>query len=162
MTSTGGMVIESSDAGFSLTEMLVVLAILGLLFSLSFPALHSLTMPTPASFAREIFYAAKFARLAAIKTGKPTDLIIDTKARFIQPSNKAKRIEVPKEISFFAAVGRDEKTTFERGSITFFPEGGSTGGMIRFQREGASDVILSVNWLTGIPTMAETSLNDIR
>ncbi|MES4993810.1 GspH/FimT family pseudopilin [Agrobacterium radiobacter] len=162
MTNSSGMLFETSDAGFSLSEMLVVLGILGLLSSLAFPALHSLTMTTPASFAREIFYAAQFARLAAIKTGKSTDLIIDTNARFIQPSTKAKRIEVPREISFFAAVGRDEKTTVERGSITFFPDGGSTGGMIRFQRSGVRDVIVSVNWLTGIPTMMETSGNDIR
>ncbi|MGN8172511.1 GspH/FimT family pseudopilin [Agrobacterium sp. 22117] len=148
------------EAGFSLTEMLVVLGILGLVSSLIFPTFHVLTRTTPVSLGREVLHAATFARLAAIETGRSTQLTINTEERFVQASTAKGRIEIPDKISFDAVVGKDEKTTLKNGSITFYPGGGSSGGLIRFDRGGSSEVVVSVNWLTGSVTLQKVPTNE--
>ncbi|MGK6317746.1 prepilin-type N-terminal cleavage/methylation domain-containing protein [Neorhizobium sp. DT-125] len=154
--------LAGSNAGFSLMEMLVVLAVLGLLFSIAVPSFRSLTKPTPASIARQVLHEAQLTRLAALKAGRPRSLIMDAEAKFIRSDAKDEGIQIPPAISFSATFGRDEKTTLKQGSITFYPDGSATGGILRFAASGSPAVVLSINWLTGIPALSKVAANDIR
>lgn len=144
-------------AGFSLTEMLVVLAIMGILFSFAIPSYRSLTRVTPQSIARQALHMAQSTRLSALKTGTPKSLFLDTPSGTIRSDAKVAIITMPAAIAFSATIGRDNRTTAEQGNITFFPNGSATGGAIRFRSGGAPEAVLLVNWLTGVPTLTEAA-----
>ncbi|MDR6821131.1 general secretion pathway protein H [Neorhizobium sp. 2083] len=149
-------------AGFSLTEMLVVLAIIGILFSLAIPSYRSLTRVTPQSVARQVLYMAQSTRLSALKTGSSKSLFLDTRSGSIRSDAKVATIVMPAAIAFSATIGRDNRTTAEQGNITFFPNGSATGGAIRFRSGGAPEAVLLVNWLTGVPTLTTAASHEGR
>jgi len=149
-------------AGFSLTEMLVVLAIMGILFSLAIPSYRSLTRVTPQSIARQVLHMAQSTRLSALKTGTPKSLFLETTSGTIRSDAKVATITMPATIAFSATVGRDNRTTAEQGNITFFPNGSATGGTIRFHSGDAPEATLLVNWLTGVPILTEAASHEVR
>lgn len=157
-----GITPSDKIAGFSLTEMLVVLAIMGILFSLAVPSYRSLTRATPQSVAREVLHMAQSTRLSALKTGTPKSLFLETTSGTIRSDAKVSAMVMPAPIAFSATVGRDSRTTAEQGTITFFPNGSATGGTIRFRSGDAPEAALLVNWLTGVPTVTEVGLHEVR
>ncbi|MCC2613773.1 GspH/FimT family pseudopilin [Neorhizobium petrolearium] len=150
----GKQALNAGSEGFSLSEMLVVLAVIGLLFSIAIPSVQGLTKPTPTRVAREVLSMAQLTRLSALKSGTPKALMLDAAARSIRSEAKANAIEIPSTVSFSATVGRDEKTTTDRGNITFFPDGGASGGTLRFGSAENVEAVVSINWLIGIPSLA--------
>ncbi|EUB98368.1 hypothetical protein PMI07_004649 [Rhizobium sp. CF080] len=149
-------------AGFSLTEMLVVLAIMGILFSLAIPSYRSLTKVTPQSVAQQVLHMAQSTRLSALKTGTPKSLFLETTSGTIRSDAKVGTIVMPAAIAFSATIGRDNRTTAKQGNITFFPNGSATGGTIRFHSGDAPETALLVNWLTGVPTLTEAVSREVR
>jgi len=149
-------------AGFSLTEMLVVLAIMGVLFSLAIPSYRSLTRVTPKSIALQVLHMAQSTRLSALKTGIPRSLFLETTSGTIRSDAKVATIVMPAAIAFSATIGRDNRTTAEQGNITFFANGSATGGTIHFHSGDAPEATLLVNWLTGVPILTEAASHEVR
>lgn len=142
-----------SEAGFSLLEMLVVLAILGIMMALVLPQFLRSNTTSPRNVALQIVEKANLARLAAIKSGAETRLLIDASRRSIGASVGGETILVPPSIGLEATVGKSSGTTITKGNIRFLPDGSSSGGEVRLSGEQASPIKVRINWLTGSATI---------
>lgn len=133
--------------------MLVVLTILGIMMALVLPQfLRSNTM-SPRTIALRIVEKANLARLAAIKSGSETSLLIDTSGRSIGASVGGEDILIPPSIGLEATIGKSSGTTVTKGDIRFLPDGSSSGGELRLSGERGSPIKVRINWLTGTATM---------
>lgn len=141
------------SAGFSLVEMLVVLAILALAAGLGVPAIRNLVPSQRLSAATEAV-AGEIAllRTEALRTGRVTRLLYDPEAnRFVSSRPGAPglamagvqtRVEIPTGVRT------------EPGEIRFLPDGGSTGARITLSGPGGTRA-LTVGRATGFVRRAE-------
>lgn len=126
------------EGGATLIEMLVVVGILGLVTGLVFPAWISPLRIAQLYEARAALVAnLRSARALAVKSGAPVSLALSEDGRGYAWS--AGRAYLPEPVSI----------AIEPGPITFFADGGSTGGGLRLSEKERS-VTLSVDPTTGL------------
>ena len=135
-------------AGFTLLELLVVLAILVLVAAVALPRL---TGPSDGvrlqSAVRDLLGALRLTRAAAITGNVEMALVIDVEQRTLQsPVVPPRRFEA--DIASRMKIAEVERASPSRGGFRFFPDGSSTGGDIRF-RLGGREMRVCVHWLTG-------------
>jgi general secretion pathway protein H len=149
MTGSKGLN-DRSTAGFSLLEMLVVMAILALVLSIALP---QLTRPSDSmrlqATARDLHGALMLTRAAAIARSADIALVIDVDKRTIESSIVPQK-SFPPDITVQLKVAEPERATPTRGGFRFFSDGSSTGGDL-ILRLGDKEERLCVNWLTGQP-----------
>ena len=138
-----------TSAGFTLIEMLAVLAILALVASIALPVLRR---PPDAlrleAAARMLASALRLTRAQAIAGNAELSLSIDADRRvFESPVHPATALDP--EISIAMTVAAPERRAGAAGSIRFFPDGTSSGGDIDLTL-GARRARIAVNWLTGL------------
>ncbi|MBV7518877.1 GspH/FimT family pseudopilin [Ensifer sp. ENS12] len=137
------------DNGFSIVEMLVVLAIIGLAAAIALPNLLPRRGQRPELIAAAAMQLAQTARLRAVSSGSSVSVVIDVAQNLLKLEPGVQMLTVPPGVAMEAIVGRDSTTTVDRGSIVFFPNGGSTGGQITFGDSSGRSSVLRVDWLTG-------------
>jgi general secretion pathway protein H len=136
-----------AEDGFSLVEMLVVLAILGLAAAASGPALDAVLPARRLERAAEAL-RAEIDRLRgeALRTGRTLHLTLDGPAnRFV--SSRAGAAAIPVAAALRVDVPHTKRG--EAGDIRFLPDGSSSGGRIVLTRGTASRVLV-VSALTGL------------
>lgn len=137
------------EAGFTLLELLVVLAVAGLLASIVLPRL---IVPEVASAraeaARDLAAALVRARSAAVFRGREVALVIDLRERRYWIEGGSAR-PLPAGLDIVLDTTMDEAQTPQRGMIRFYPDGSATGGRIMLGKQGKETHIVRVNWLTG-------------
>jgi general secretion pathway protein H len=138
----------ASAAGFTLLEMLVALAILGLLAALTLPIL---VKPSDGfrlrTAANDLITALRLARTGAILRQAEMVVVIDLEQRTMEsPMMPMKRL--PPDIAADMRIAAPERATASRGGFRFFPDGSSTGGDVRL-RAGGREARICVSWLTG-------------
>lgn len=143
------MVRRVSKQGFTLVELLVVLAIAGLMLSLT-PPLISAAMPGVElkAAARRTAGALRLTRELAIASGEEQAwlLNIDTNSYRVAGSGRDGRLPTGIDLQLVAA--EQEMRSTHEGGIRFFPDGSSTGGRVILSRAQRGYQV-GVNWLTG-------------
>jgi general secretion pathway protein H len=134
--------------GFTLIEMLVVMAILALVTALALPALR----PPPDNLrleatARTVASALRLSRTQAIAINADVVLTIDADRRLLE-SSAVSAIRIDPEISIDLILAAPERRGRSAGAIRFFADGTSSGGDIVLTL-GARRARILVNWLTG-------------
>ena len=144
----------SAAAGFTLIEVLVVMAIIATAFALIAGALVG---AMPGQQLREasgrIAAEMRATRARAIATGEDQSFTLDTQAREWRsgPSDggDARRSgRLDDALDLGATVAREEQPGPGVAAIRFFADGSSTGGRIVLRRGDAAWRV-DVNWLTG-------------
>jgi general secretion pathway protein H len=143
---------KKQNAGFTLFEMLAVLAIIGLAGAF---AAQLLRPQSPRlrleSAARALCGTLRAAQARAAATQTPASVALDIDAKSYT-SSVGGLGRLPADAEIRLTLARDEAGA-RRGAITFYPEGGASGGDIALALHGRRAKI-SVNWLTGSATCA--------
>lgn len=144
-------------AGFTLLELLLVLTIIGLASVLVVPNVGSLDSRTFPAQVRQANSLLNYARRTAVVSGQPTSAAFLTVP---EPEDDAQLAELGLarnsvgtwlagdiRLSFVDSTGREQDidTLLE---ISFFPEGGSTGGTLTFS-QGEQQQQIVVDPFTG-------------
>ena len=140
--------ISSSRRGFTLTELLVVLVVVGLAIALVAPALFR---NSPTSELRRsvelIETAARMARTEARLSGRDTLLSLDLDARTLTVLPSERGFQLGRNIDLRATVA-DQELDGDIASVRFFPEGATTGGTFRLELDDTQRAI-RISWITG-------------
>lgn len=142
------------NAGFTLIEILVTLAILSLALGLivGYKPPWSSTIGLRAA-AAQIAAGLREARSEAIAQNRRTSFDIDlSQHRFQVGSGPIKRL--PGEMDLALLTVRGERRNAHIGGIQFNPDGSSTGGRISVG-DGRRTIAVGVDWLTGRVSVAD-------
>jgi general secretion pathway protein H len=139
----------AGTTGFALIEMLCVLAIIGLLVAIIFPAIPRATSRAKLeSYAVETAALLKADRTAALRRQIQVTTQVDAETRSIRSGITGRVIRFPADVlldTYLASRCADKNAG---RSIDFFPSGMSCGGTIALARPGMGYQV-RVNWLTG-------------
>jgi len=136
-------------AGFTLIEVVCVLAIVALLAALVLPAIPRATSQERlAGYAVEVAALLKGDRNAAIRRRAQVATSLDSERRIVISGSNASVVEIPADVTFEALLAQRCGDRRVGATIDFFPSGSSCGGVIAIARQGVGYQI-RVNWLTG-------------
>ncbi|KQT49166.1 hypothetical protein ASG52_09340 [Methylobacterium sp. Leaf456] len=143
-------------AGFSLVEMLVVLAILGLAVGIGAPSLGGIIPSHRINAAAEaIVGEVALLRIEAQRTGRPMSLAFDEETRrFVSARPGAPVLAMPE---WRVTVEGGTPGRVEPGEIRFLPDGGSTGARITLSGSGGTRILV-VSRATGAVRRAAVAL----
>jgi general secretion pathway protein H len=140
---------DTAERGFTLLEMVCVLAIIALLAAVLMPFI-----PRETSRSRLQAYALQAATLlkqdrnAAISRNTSVATLVDATSRAIRSGASAASIRIPDDVHFEAVLPQTCQRQAALSTIRFFANGMSCGGTIALSRFDAGYEI-RVNWLTG-------------
>ena len=137
------------QAGFSLLEMLVVMSILafsaGAIFIFYKPGGGANALKTAAL---KTASRMRDARVAAVYQQSEKRVLIDLNRRFINFGDGKKVLKFDRSINLSVTAAESEQQAASLSGIRFFPNGSSTGGVIKL-RKAPHVYEIRVNWLTG-------------
>jgi general secretion pathway protein H len=140
--------VKRREGGFSLFEMLTVLALLALAASIMLPmARKRANRPELAAFAQETTAYLRFARSEAIAQNREKLVRFDFDRRTVSTDGVAQSLVIPASTTVTIVTASGEVKGRE-ASIRFFPNGGASGGNISIGGS-ARRIDIAINWLTG-------------
>ncbi|HLY56045.1 MAG TPA: GspH/FimT family pseudopilin [Stellaceae bacterium] len=144
------------SSGFTLFELLIVLAIMGLLTALivlrgPFGS-HGLSLRHAAS---DIAEALRETRSRAIGTDRPVVMTVDIEHR-TYAVGAARPEHLPGRFTISVATAAGEVRAQMVAGIRFDPDGSSSGGRITLE-DGGHKVAIGVDWLNGAVSVADAS-----
>lgn len=140
---------SSATAGFTLLEVICVVAIIGMLAAVLLPAI-----PSGTSQSRLNAYAVQIATLltadrnAAIRQHRTVATGVDALARSVHSGTTDDMVALPNDVHFTATLAARCNDRHIGSTIVFFASGMSCGGVLSLLRAGGGYEI-HVNWLTG-------------
>lgn len=136
-------------AGFTLIEVVCVVAIIALVAALVLPAVPQATSQARlAGYAVEIAALLKRDRNAALRGHASVATTLDADRREVRSGASRALVEIPADVTFAALLAQRCSGNPAGSTIAFFPGGQSCGGAIAISRNGIGYQI-RVNWLTG-------------
>jgi general secretion pathway protein H len=135
------------DAGFALYELILALAILGLVSGVVFPRV--VRPPGPAELrakAQEIAALLRSDRNVALRQQRQVLSRVDLGDGRVMSGAGAGVVSVPADVRL-QLVQSSREAQADGGGIRFLPDGRSSGGAITLRRGDAAYEV-SVNWLT--------------
>ncbi|MFQ5765781.1 MAG: GspH/FimT family pseudopilin [Rhodospirillales bacterium] len=137
-----------SEAGFTVIELIVVLALLALAYALVAPSITAVfDRPRLDNAARNVAGSLREARALAIETFRDTRFVVAPDRRSWQSGERTGVVAEGIDLSLERPASRD-KGAKEAKEIVFFPDGSSTGGRVLLRR-GERIRVIAVEWLTG-------------
>ncbi|MGF1641919.1 MAG: GspH/FimT family pseudopilin [Rhodospirillales bacterium] len=134
--------------GFTLFELLVVLALVALIAAGSLPLLARGTGPAALKgAAQDVAAALRRARSEAVVRNTDVVLTVDVGERSFRVGDAAARA-LPATLAVELYTAQTERIAADAGGIRFFPDGSATGGEIVLA-DDRSKLNVQVDWLTG-------------
>jgi general secretion pathway protein H len=138
-----------SERGFTLLEMVCVLALIAMMAAVLLPFVPRNTSRSRLqAYALQVATLLKADRNAAIRRGGDVETLVDTAARSIQSGATRDLVRIPEDVRFDALLPQTCNRHAALSTIAFFSSGMSCGGAIALTRFDAGYEI-RVNWLTG-------------
>lgn len=135
-------------AGFTLLELIVVLAIMGLVVGFAIPALTSSSGTELRASARTLAAALRRTRNHAVSTNSAAALSVDVDKHQFAVAGERRTRTLPTSVKLKLFTARSELDSEARGRIRFFPDGSSTGGRVTLSGKGGIYSV-DIDWLTG-------------
>ena len=137
------------QGGFTIIELLVVMVIMALAYTLASPMISSgVSGAELKASARQIAAGLRKARSDAISRRQESVLTLDLATRQFQLTGDARVYRLPPSVAVKVFTAQSELVGGTAGAIRFFPDGGSTGGRITLSAN-ARNYDVDINWLTG-------------
>ena len=144
----------AAGPGFTLVELLVVLAILGLVVALGTPAFQRVLPGLQLKSSAETVAAAmREARGLAIGTNTETVLVIDVDGHSLRLGD-GPPVRLSPGLALTLWTARREVIGSGSGRIRFYPDGTSTGGRVTLGLDHRVYHV-AVDWLTGRVVLGE-------
>nr|WP_287152197.1 GspH/FimT family pseudopilin [Mesorhizobium sp.] len=138
-------------AGFTLVEMLVVLAIMAVIAAIAAPGIaKQYRTKNLGTLTSEITTRLRLSRTLAIATAKPKQIVLDPRAGAIR-FDERDTLVLPEDVEMTVTTGQETIAADRQPTLTFLPDGSASGMDIDLQRKGQTARI-EVNWLTGLST----------
>lgn len=135
--------------GFTLVELLVVLAIMGLAYAVVPPLISGArTSAELKGTARQLAAGLRKARNFAVTQRIEATLTLDVNRRVFNVTGDTRTYALPAAIDFKIVAAQQDVREGETGAIRFYPDGSSSGGRLTLSAGGAKYDV-DVNWLTG-------------
>jgi general secretion pathway protein H len=140
-----------NQSGYTLVEMLVVLALLGLATAMSLPyATSSGRAQKLEATASQLSSLFRQAQTVAYIKNKDVTVTFDRESRKWLVSGGSPQLQLDQSLAVTALTVEGQVSEKEI-SYRFFPAGGSTGGRIILEAN-KNKVVVDLNWLTGSVT----------
>jgi general secretion pathway protein H len=140
---------DVGERGFTLLEMVCVLAIIALLSAVLLPFIpHETSRSRLQAYALQTAALLKTDRDAAITRRTSVATLVDAEARAIRSGASRAAILIPNDVRFDALLPQTCRQQAALSTISFFANGTSCGGTIALTRFDTGYEI-RVNWLTG-------------
>jgi general secretion pathway protein H len=140
---------DVGERGFTLLEMVCVLAIIALLAAVLLPFLpHETSRSRLQAYALQTAALLKTDRDAAFRPHPGGATLVDADARAIRSGVSRAAIVIPADVRFDALLPQTCRQRAALSTISFFANGTSCGGAITLTRFD-SGYVIRVNWLTG-------------
>ena len=137
------------ESGFTLLEIIVVLAIGAIIYALILSApLGKASAADLKAAARTVASGLRQAQSTAMATRKDAVLTIDVESREFVTSLETTPRKLPDNVELKLYAAQSEVTSERRGSIRFYPDGSSTGGRVTLGT-GERKFEVDIDWLTG-------------
>ena len=150
---TGHSLARRTDAGFSLIELLVTLAIFAMAVGVAAAALRG---PSGSQRLRiltvKVATDLQLARTNAILLRRPVSFVFNVDKHSYRVDVAGPPVSLPTSVAFALTSARQAQFGAASGRIEFYPDGSSTGARLTLTDHGAS-ASLRVEWLTGIVTL---------
>ena len=140
---------DATQRGFSLLEMVCVLAIIALMAAVLLPFIpHQTSRSRLQAYALQAATLLKADRNAAIERSTSVATLVDAASRVIHSGSSRTTLRIPDDVRFDAVLPQSCQRQAAHSTIRFFANGGSCGGSIALTRLEAGYEV-RVNWLTG-------------
>jgi general secretion pathway protein H len=148
--SSVGHIDAAGDGGFTLLEVVCVLAITAMLVAIALPAI-----PPATSLPRINGYALQAAALlnadhaAAESQRREIATVVDAQSRVLQSGATGRVLRFPSDVTVQTLLASQCNNRSAGPTIRYLPSGLSCGGVLILTRSGTGFQV-RVNWLTGI------------
>jgi len=140
--------------GFTLLEILVVLALMGMMYALVPPMFSTGGTTELRAAARQLAAGLRKARGHAIASRQEAILTVDVEGHRFRVAGDSRDYPLPKTAKLSVYTAQSEVVEGREAAIRFYPDGSSTGGAITVA-SGETKFRVDVDWLTGNVTILD-------